>query len=51
MVGSFGDVVFEISDKKVFSINNEINRAYKSKISEHSNIWTRYDKASGKGIN
>ena len=32
MVGSFGDVVFEISDKKVFSINNEINRAYKSKI-------------------
>ena len=26
MVGSFGDVVFEISDKKVFSINNEIKR-------------------------
>ena len=39
MVGSFGDVVFEISDKKVFSINNEINRAYKSKISEHTAIF------------
>ena len=39
MVGSFGDVVFEISDKKVFSINNEINRAYKSKISEHIAIF------------
>ena len=39
MVGSFWDVVFEISDKKVFSINNEINRAYKSKISEHTAIF------------
>ena len=39
MIGSFGDVVFEISDKKVFSINNEINRAYKSKISEHTAIF------------
>nr|DAY29487.1 MAG TPA: hypothetical protein [Caudoviricetes sp.] len=39
MIGSFGDVVFEISGKKVFSINNEINRAYKSKISEHTAIF------------
>ena len=39
MIGSLGDVVFEVSDKKVFSINNAINRTYKSKISEHTAIF------------
>ena len=39
MIGSFGDVIFEVSDKKVFSINNQINRSYKSKISEHNPIY------------
>ena len=39
MIGSLGDVIFEVSDKKVFSINNQINRAYKSKISEHNPIY------------
>ena len=39
MIGSLGDVVFEVSDKKVFSINNQINRSYKSKISEHNPIY------------
>ena len=39
MIGSLGDVIFEVSDKKVFSINNQINRSYKSKISEHNTIY------------
>ena len=39
MIGSLGDVVFEVSDKKIFSINNAINRTYKSKISEHTAIF------------
>lgn len=39
IVGSFGEVIFEISDKKVVSLNNEINRSYKSKISEHNSIY------------
>lgn len=39
MVGSFGDVIFEVSDKKVFSLNNQINRTFKSKISEHTAIY------------
>ena len=39
MIGSLGDVIFEASDKKVFSINNQINRSYKSKISEHNPIY------------
>ena len=39
MIGSFGEIIFEISDKKVFSLNNEISRTYKSKISEHSAIY------------
>ena len=39
MIGSLGNVVFEVSDKKVFSINNQINRSYKSKISEHTAIY------------
>lgn len=39
MIGSLGDVIFEVSDKKVFSINNQINRTYKSKISEHNPIY------------
>lgn len=39
MVGSLGNVIFEVSDKKVFSINNQINRSYKSKISEHNPIY------------
>ena len=39
MIGSLGDVVFEVSDKKIFSINNAINRTYKSKISEHTAIY------------
>ena len=39
MIGSFGDVIFEVSDKKVSSINNELSRTYKSKISEHTAIY------------
>lgn len=39
MIGSLGDVIFEVSDKKAFSINNQINRSYKSKISEHNPIY------------
>lgn len=39
MIGSLGDVIFEVSDKKVFSINNELARTYKSKISEHNAIY------------
>lgn len=39
MIGSFGDIVFEISDKKVVSLNNEISRTYKSKISEHNPVY------------
>ena len=39
MIGSFGDIVFEISDKKVVSLNNEISRTYKSKVSEHNPIY------------
>lgn len=39
MIGSLGDVIFEVSDKKVSSINNEISRAYKSKISEHTAMY------------
>ena len=39
MIGSLGDIIFEVSDKKVFSINNQINRSYKSKISEHTAIY------------
>ena len=39
MIGSLGDVIFEVSDKKVFSINNELSRTYKSKIFEHNAIY------------
>lgn len=39
MIGSLGDIIFEVSDKKVISINNQINRSYKSKISEHTAIY------------
>lgn len=39
MIGSLGDVIFEVSDKKVSSINNELSRVYKSKISEHNAIY------------
>ncbi len=39
MIGSLGDIIFEVSDKKVFSINDVINRSYKSKISEHTAIY------------
>nr|DAX76245.1 MAG TPA: hypothetical protein [Caudoviricetes sp.] len=39
MIGSLGDVIFEVSDKKVSSINNELSRSYKSKISEHTAIY------------
>ena len=39
MVGSLGNVIFEVSDKTIFSINNQINRSYKSKISEHDPIY------------
>ena len=39
MIGSLGKVIFEVSDKKVFSINDQINRSYKSKISEHTAIY------------
>lgn len=39
MIGSLGDVIFEVSDKKVSSINNELSRTYKSKVSEHNPIY------------
>nr|DAX19171.1 MAG TPA: hypothetical protein [Caudoviricetes sp.] len=39
MIGSLGDVIFEVSDKKATSINNELSRTYKSKISEHNAIY------------
>jgi hypothetical protein len=39
MIGSLGEVIFEVSDKKVSSINNELSRTYKSKISEHNAIY------------
>lgn len=39
MIGSLGDIIFEVSDKKVSSINNELSRSYKSKISEHTAIY------------
>ena len=39
MIGSLGDVIFEVSDKKVVSLNNEISRSYKSKVSEHNPIY------------
>ena len=39
MIGSLGDVIFEVSDKKVSSINNELSRSYKSKKSEHTAIY------------
>lgn len=39
MIGSFGEVIFEISDRKVVSLNNEISRTYKSKITEHTPIY------------
>ena len=39
MIGSLGDVIFEVSDKKVSSINDELSRTYKSKISEHNAIY------------
>ncbi|QXW65665.1 phage tail protein [Streptobacillus moniliformis] len=39
MIGSFGKLIFEVSDKKVVSLNNQISRSYKAKISEHSPIY------------
>lgn len=39
MIGSLGDIIFEVSNKKVSSINNELSRTYKSKISEHNAIY------------
>ena len=39
MIGSLGDVIFEVSEKKVFSLNKDISRTYKSKISEHTAIY------------
>nr|DAN54016.1 MAG TPA: hypothetical protein [Caudoviricetes sp.] len=39
MIGAFGDIVFEISEEKVFSLNNQIARIYKSKISEHQPLY------------
>ena len=39
MIGSLGNIIFEVSDKKVSSINNELSRTYKSKISEHNAIY------------
>ena len=39
MIGSLGDVIFEVSDKKVSSINNELSRTYKSQLSEHNAIY------------
>ncbi|WP_064606921.1 phage tail protein [Streptobacillus moniliformis] len=39
MIGSFGKLIFEVSDKKVVSLNNQISRSYKAKISEHSAIY------------
>nr|DAW77516.1 MAG TPA: hypothetical protein [Caudoviricetes sp.] len=39
MIGSFGRIVFKVSDKQVTTLNNQINREYKSKISEHTAIY------------
>lgn len=39
IIGSFGNVNFEISEQNVFSINNELNRIFKSKITEHNPIY------------
>ena len=39
MIGSVGRIVFKVSDKQVTTLNNQINREYKSKISEHTAIY------------
>ena len=39
MIGSFGRIVFKVSDKQVTTLNNQINREYKSKISEKTAIY------------
>lgn len=39
MIGSFGRIIFNVSEKQVTSVNNQINREHKSKISEHTAIY------------
>ena len=39
MIGSFGDITFEVSEEQILSLNNQINRSDKSKISEHNPIY------------
>ena len=39
MIGSFGDVIFEASEDQIVSLNNQISRSYKAKISEHQAIY------------
>ena len=39
MIGSFGDVTFEASEDQIVSLNNQISRSYKAKISEHQAIY------------
>lgn len=39
MIGSFGKLIFDISEKNIVTIDNEINRSRKAKISEHNPIY------------
>ena len=39
MIGSFGNIIFEIPEEKVVTLNNEIGRTYKSKLTEHNPIY------------
>ena len=39
MIGSFGRIIFKVSEKQVASINNQLSREYKSKMSEHTAIY------------
>ena len=42
MIGSFGDVIFEASEDQIVSLNNQISRSYKAKISEHQAIYNEF---------
>lgn len=39
MIGSFGELIFEITEDKVITLNNELSRTYKGKIAEHNPIY------------
>lgn len=39
MIGSFGKVSFEVSDKKVLSLNQELSRTRTAKLAEHNPIY------------